>query len=87
MDEPKASACPERREVDLDGARTGRDRVVTFPAPGEDDAAIGDDLDATLKKANGLGAKTLLPPTQTGPVTVAMFADPEGNVIGIAKGM
>jgi hypothetical protein len=46
-----------------------------------------DDLDATLKKANGLGAKTLMEPTQTGPVTVAMIADPEGNVIGLAKGM
>jgi len=29
----------------------------------------------------------VLKPTQTGPVTVAMFADPEGNVIGLAKGM
>jgi hypothetical protein len=46
-----------------------------------------DDLEGTLKKAQGLGAKTLLEPTQTGPVTVAMFADPEGNVIGLAKGM
>ncbi|HEV8470930.1 MAG TPA: VOC family protein [Candidatus Limnocylindria bacterium] len=45
------------------------------------------DLEATLKKAEGLGAKTVLKPTQTGPVTVAMFADPEGNVIGLAKGM
>jgi hypothetical protein len=46
-----------------------------------------DDLEGTLKKANGLGAKTLLEPTKNGPVTVAMFADPEGNVIGLAKGM
>jgi predicted enzyme related to lactoylglutathione lyase len=46
-----------------------------------------DDLEATLKKAEGLGARTVLKPTQTGPVTVAMLADPEGNVIGLAKGM
>ena len=45
------------------------------------------DLEATLKKAEGLGAKTLMKPTQAGPVTVAMLADPEGNVIGLAKGM
>jgi hypothetical protein len=45
------------------------------------------DLEGTLKKAEGLGAKTVLKPTQTGPVTVAMFADPEGNIIGLAKGM
>ena len=46
-----------------------------------------DDLEATLKKAEGLGARTVLKPTQTGPVTVAMLADPEGNVVGLAKGM
>jgi predicted enzyme related to lactoylglutathione lyase len=45
------------------------------------------DLKGTLDKAEKLGAKTVLPPTKTGPVEIAMFADPEGNVIGLAKGM
>jgi predicted enzyme related to lactoylglutathione lyase len=45
------------------------------------------DLDGTLKKAEALGARTVLKPTQTGPVTIAMFADPEGNMVGLAKGM
>jgi hypothetical protein len=29
----------------------------------------------------------VMPPMQAGPVEIAMFADPEGNVIGLAKGM
>ena len=45
------------------------------------------DLAGTLKKAEQLGAKTVLQPTKTGPVEVAMFADPDGNVVGLAKGM
>ncbi|HYY54379.1 MAG TPA: VOC family protein [Candidatus Dormibacteraeota bacterium] len=39
----------------------------------------------TLAKAERLGARTLMPPTDMGPVTVALFADPEGNVIGLTK--
>ena len=45
------------------------------------------DLKGTLAKAEKLGARTLMQPTQSGPVEVALFADPEGNVIGLAKGM
>lgn len=44
------------------------------------------DLQATLDKAEQLGGKTLMPPTEIpGAVTMAMFADPEGNVMGIIK--
>ena len=44
------------------------------------------DLQATLDKAESLGGKTILPPTDVpdGP-TLAMFADPAGNVTGILK--
>ncbi len=45
------------------------------------------DLKGTLAKAEKLGGKTVMPPTQAGPVELALFADPEGNVIGLAKGM
>jgi uncharacterized protein len=45
------------------------------------------DLEGTLKKAEGLGGRTIMQPSQAGPVTVALFADPEGNVVGLAKGM
>jgi predicted enzyme related to lactoylglutathione lyase len=45
------------------------------------------DLQAYLKKAERLGGKTLVPPTEIpGMVTFAMFADPEGNRIGLVKG-
>lgn len=45
-----------------------------------------DDLDAYLKKAEGLGGKTVMPPTEIpGMVTFAQFTDPEGNLIGLVK--
>jgi len=47
-----------------------------------------DSLQEYLDKAETLGAKTLLPPTEVpgGPV-IAMFADPQGNRIGLVGGM
>lgn len=46
------------------------------------------DLDATLKKAESLGGKTVMPvmDVPNGP-TIAMFSDPDGNVVGIMKPM
>ena len=45
-----------------------------------------DDLGATLEKAQSLGANTVVPPTPIpGMGAFAMFADPEGHVIGIFK--
>lgn len=46
-----------------------------------------DDLEAYLKKAEQLGGKQVGGPIQAGPVTLAWFADPEGNRIGLVKGM
>jgi uncharacterized protein len=46
-----------------------------------------DDLQATLGKAESLGGKTVVPVTPIpNVVTFAMFADPQGNVIGIIQG-
>ena len=46
-----------------------------------------DDLQAYLDKAESLGGKTVMPPTEIPDVvTLAMFSDPEGNVIGMVKG-
>ena len=44
------------------------------------------DLKAQLEKIEGLGGKTTMPPMQVpdGP-EIAMFTDPEGNVIGLLK--
>ena len=45
-----------------------------------------DDISAYLKKAEGMGAKTVLPDTPIpGIGSCAMFADPEGVVIGLFK--
>jgi predicted enzyme related to lactoylglutathione lyase len=44
------------------------------------------DLQAYLDKAEQLGGKTVMPPTEIpNVVTLAMFADPEGNIIGMVK--
>lgn len=45
-----------------------------------------DNPSAYLEKVNQAGGKTLMPETQIMPhVTIAMFADPEGNVTGLMK--
>jgi hypothetical protein len=46
-----------------------------------------DDLQAFLTKAERLGGKTIMPPTEIPDlVTFAQFSDPEGNIIGLVKG-
>jgi predicted enzyme related to lactoylglutathione lyase len=46
-----------------------------------------DDLQAYLDKATKLGGKTVMPPTPIpGHGSMAMFQDPEGNVLGLFKG-
>lgn len=45
------------------------------------------DLNATLKQAESMGAKTIMPPTEIPDmVTFALFTDPEGHVVGLVKG-
>jgi len=44
-----------------------------------------DDPQATLDKVESLGGKTIMPVTEMEMVTFALFADPEGHVVGIAK--
>lgn len=46
-----------------------------------------EDLKGTLAKVEKAGGRTVMQPTQAGPVEVALFTDPEGNVVGLAKGM
>lgn len=47
-----------------------------------------DDLQAALDKAGELGGTTVMPPMDVpGGPSIALFADPEGNVIGVVKGM
>ncbi|MFQ5856291.1 MAG: VOC family protein [Anaerolineae bacterium] len=45
-----------------------------------------DDLQAALDRAESLGGRTIVPPTEIpDTVTFAMFADPEGNMTGLVK--
>lgn len=44
------------------------------------------DINATLAKAESMGGKTVVPETEIPDmVTFALFADPEGNVVGLVK--
>ncbi len=44
-----------------------------------------EDLEATLARATQLGGSVIVPPMSMGPVTFALFSDPEGNVVGLAR--
>ena len=47
-----------------------------------------DDLQASLDKAVSLGGTKVMDPTDIpGGPSIAMFADPQGNVVGLVKGM
>src|SRR5206468_8399129 len=47
-----------------------------------------DDLQAALDKAEKLGGKTVMPPSDIpGGPSIAQFTDPEGNLVGLVKGM
>ncbi len=43
------------------------------------------DPQASLDRANRLGGRTIMPVTELPQVTLALFADPEGHVIGLVK--
>jgi predicted enzyme related to lactoylglutathione lyase len=45
-----------------------------------------DDPQSALDKIEGLGGKTIMPVTEMEMVTLALFADPEGHVVGLVKG-
>ncbi len=44
------------------------------------------DLRAALDQATALGGTTVMEPGDVGGVSIAQFADPAGNVIGLIKG-
>lgn len=71
---PSAQAVP----VGIGGGPDFRPRVVVY---------VGvDDVAASLRRAVDLGASVVLEPSvrPDGGVQVAQFADPEGNVVGLA---
>ena len=47
-----------------------------------------DDIDKALEKAERLGGKTVMPKENvSGMVTLGLFNDPEGNLVGLVEGM
>ena len=44
------------------------------------------DINASLQKAQSLGAQTIMPRTDIGMIIMAQFKDLEGNVIGLVEG-
>jgi hypothetical protein len=44
-----------------------------------------DDINAALEKAESMGGKTVMPREEMEMVTLALFADPEGNVVGLVE--
>jgi len=45
------------------------------------------DLAGALAKIERAGGRTVMPPANAGGVSFALFADPEGNVVGLASAM
>jgi predicted enzyme related to lactoylglutathione lyase len=44
-----------------------------------------DDINESLQQAESMGGKTVMPRTELEMVTLALFADPEGNVVGLVE--
>jgi predicted enzyme related to lactoylglutathione lyase len=62
----------------IGGNMQGDSRVVVY--------ASVKDINATLAKAEQHGARTVMPRTDVGPVIIALYTDPEGNVMGLLEG-
>jgi uncharacterized protein len=75
--------------VDTDSGGEGVGGGIATPPDGSTYATFYvsvDDVQAKLDDAEKLGAKTMVPPMQVpdGP-EIALFTDPDGNMIGLAK--
>lgn len=75
---------------------TGGDGGINGGIAGNQDGATGgrvtvyaavDDMQAYLDKAERLGATVVMPVTDMGDFTIALFADPAGNITGLVNGM
>jgi predicted enzyme related to lactoylglutathione lyase len=62
----------------IGGTEGGASRVLVY-------AAVPDIVDF-LEKIESAGGKTLMPRTDIGPVIMALYADPEGNTMGLIEG-
>jgi uncharacterized protein len=69
----------------------GKDTIGGGIGPAQDASRVTvyvqvSDINATLDRAQTLGAQTVLPRTPYGPVIMGLFRDLEGNVIGLVEG-
>jgi predicted enzyme related to lactoylglutathione lyase len=62
----------------IGGSMSGAGRLLVY-------AAVAD-ITATLAKAEQLGARTIMPRTDIGPVIMGIFEDVEGNHFGLVEG-
>ena len=62
----------------IGGSPNGASRVLVY--------ATVEDINDVLQKAERLGATTILPRTDVGPVIMGIFADVEGNHFGVIEG-
>ena len=62
----------------IGGAMGGPSRLLVY--------ATVKDINAALAKAEQLGAKTMMPRTDVGPVIIGIFEDVEGNAFGLIEG-
>ena len=61
----------------IGGAQNGGDGHVTF-------YVHSDDPEGTLRKVEAAGGRVVMPLTEVAPeTTIALFADPEGHLIGL----
>ncbi len=71
-------------------AGAGKDTIGGGIGPAQDASRVTvyvqvPDIDATLERATTLGASTVMPRSEYGPVIMALFRDLEGNVIGLVE--
>jgi len=88
----KLNVMEEMNYAMVDNGGQGIDGGIGAPPPGGQIEAHGttwyvqvDDLQAALDKAEELGGKTVMPPTDLPQVSLALFDDPEGHRIGLMK--
>jgi uncharacterized protein len=73
-----ASGGPRGIDGGIGGAQSGGSRVVVY-------ASVAS-IVPTLQRIESLGGKTVMPRTGVGPVIMALYEDPEGNLMGLVEG-
>ncbi len=61
----------------IGGTQSPGSRVVVY--------AQVEDIVPVLEKIESLGGRTIMPRTDIGPVVMALYADPEGNTMGLIE--